>query len=166
MKLKKILIISSGVLLLLITGALIGVGIYYSDVLISPPRHDLLDIPQDWEVSNKTLHDYNLEHEDVSFVTKDNLTLKGWYVPGDVDNKKAILLVHGYGGNRVVVLKYVPFLHEAGYNVLLFDLRAHGISDGYHCSMGYYEKEDIHTAVKYLREVKDMEKIGVLYRCA
>lgn len=76
----------------------------------------------------------NFECQDIVFRTKDQIMLKGWYLPAKVDARKAMLLVHGYGVNRWKVFEQVPFLHQAGYNLLLFDLRAHGESEGKYCS--------------------------------
>ncbi|MCD4780651.1 MAG: alpha/beta hydrolase [Candidatus Omnitrophica bacterium] len=156
---KKLLI--PGVLFICAASLFIS-GIHYSNIIIFPERHNLSDIPQDWEISNNKPEDYNLEYENVSFFTTDNIILRGWYIPGGKDNHSAVLLAHGYGTNRVKVLKYAPFLQQAGYNVLLFDFRGHGESEGRYCSIGYHERNDIHAAVKYLKAVKKMDKIGVL----
>ena len=49
-------------------------------------------------------------------------------------------------------------------NVILFDLRGHGESDGDRFSLGYFEKRDVLGAIRYLRDGKKQsgDKIGVL----
>ncbi len=80
----------------------------------------------------------------------DGLHLRGWVVPS-TDNR-AIVLVHGIhshawnGHAREVVRAYV----EAGFHVLLFDLRAHGASDGTHVGLGLVERGDVRAAVNVL----------------
>ncbi|GAF85482.1 unnamed protein product, partial [marine sediment metagenome] len=74
---KRVLIVSLGVLVLAAAVCLAGLGIYYSNMIVFPSRHTLSDIPQDWGVNERTLEEYGLEYEDVSFRTKDNIVLKG-----------------------------------------------------------------------------------------
>jgi dipeptidyl aminopeptidase/acylaminoacyl peptidase len=58
-------------------------------------------------------------------------------------------------------VKYAPAFHERGYNVLMFDFRGHGQSEGQHVSMGYYERQDLLGAVDYLRS-RGIDRVGVL----
>lgn len=106
--------------------------------------------------------DYDLEFEDVSFETADGLTLQGWYVPSE--NGAAVLLLHGIGSTRVMMLGIGDALAQAGYGVLLFDLRSHGTSEGDVLPFGGSEAEDVHAAVAYLqaRSEVDPDRIGAL----
>jgi dipeptidyl aminopeptidase/acylaminoacyl peptidase len=45
----------------------------------------------------------------------------------------------------------LPFLHRAGFAIVSFDFRGMGESGGRFCSFGQCEKEDVRTAVRYLR---------------
>jgi len=99
----------------------------------------------------------NLAHEDVQFKTSDNLTIKGWFFPAN--SNKSIILLHGWKANRFEPLPRVKFLHDAGYNVLVYDARACGESEGDLISLGYYEAEDLIAAVKFLKE-KGMKRIA------
>ena len=110
----------------------------------------------------KTPADYGLVYEDVSLKTADGLTLQGWYLPGE--NGAAIILMHGLGGNRISLLGVAESLVEAGYSALIFDLRAHGESEGEFVPYGGPEAEDVKTAVSYLqtRPEVDPERIGSL----
>ena len=82
------------------------------------------------------------------------VTLRGWFVaaPG---SDKSVILSHGYAGNRlekdVPALELTRSLVKAGYNVLLFDFRNSGLSDGTLTSVGYFEVNDLLGAVRYLR---------------
>ncbi|KCV72729.1 hypothetical protein H696_00307 [Fonticula alba] len=60
-------------------------------------------------------------------------TLRGWLIKGRQGvwpDQRGVVCVHGGGRDRREFHRMLPFLHEAGYSVLLFDLREHGISDG------------------------------------
>jgi pimeloyl-ACP methyl ester carboxylesterase len=88
---------------------------------------------------------WGMPYSDVSFRTTDGLTLRGWWVPGA--EHKTIVMVHGLGSNRDEPLSRSLYLHQAGYNLLVFDLRGHGESDGSGTTMGYLEPADVRAAV-------------------
>jgi len=102
-----------------------------------------------------------MNYSEITFKNND-IKLKGWFIPGN--SNSTIIIAHGYGGNKAGCLDYAEFLHKAGYNLLLFDFRAHGESGGNWTSNGYYESDDIIAAVNYLKENFSTyaEKIGVL----
>lgn len=131
----------------------------YSNLILYPKKPDLNNVPAHWKVKAKNPKDYGLEYETVFFVTGDGITLRGWFIPGKLN--KAVILVHGFEANRVKMLKYSSFLNEAGYNILLFDLRYFGESQGKFCSMGYYEKNDIKAAVSFLKN-RGLNEIGIV----
>ncbi len=110
----------------------------------------------------ETPADYDLDFEEVSLKTADGLTLTGWYVPSK--NGAALLLLHGIGSTRVMMLDLGDGLAQAGYGVLLLDLRGHGTSEGDVVPFGGPEAEDVHAAVAYLqtRPEVDPNKIGAL----
>jgi pimeloyl-ACP methyl ester carboxylesterase len=70
-------------------------------------------------------------------------------------------MMHGYGGSMDPDVQYVPALHAAGFNVLMFDFRAHGRSDGEVCTVGYLERQDALAAVDFVRG-KGVVRIGFL----
>jgi uncharacterized protein len=92
-------------------------------------------------------------YDDVTFRTNDGLNLRGWYFPTGGD--RAAIVVHGKDSNRVAgenrtAEKLADFLVADGYNVLLFDLRGHGDSDGDRFSLGYLERRDVAAAIEYV----------------
>lgn len=107
---------------------------------------------------------YGLAFTEVWFKTSDGLRLHGWFIPAkgvapqsaeDADwgplGKGTVIFCHGRFGSKDPDLKYVPWFHEAGYNVFMFDFRGHGRSDGQYCSYGYYEVEDMRAAIALLK---------------
>jgi fermentation-respiration switch protein FrsA (DUF1100 family) len=93
--------------------------------------------------------DYGLPFEEISFQTADGLTLRGWLVPGS-DPERVVVILHGHGGSIDYDVQYIPYLHAAGYNVLQFDFRGHGRSQGNVVTLGYLERMDVQAAVKFL----------------
>ena len=92
-------------------------------------------------------------HEDVTFRATDGLLLKGWWFTTTRPTDKAVVFVHGRGQNRIASSfhpdKIAPNFLARGWNVLLFDLRGHGESDGERYSLGQYEPRDIKAAVDF-----------------
>lgn len=102
--------------------------------------------------------------DEVSFTAADGTRLAGWWVPGrqraavgDSPHNATALVVHGLGGGKADVLPIVEPLHAAGYDVLVFDLRAHGESGGQLTSFGINETLDVEAAVDWVRRMQGDE---------
>ncbi len=104
--------------------------------------------------------EYGLEFEGIELKTSDKLTLKGVWIPAP-ETDKAIVILHGHGGSYDFDLYRAPTLHEAGFNVLLFDFRAHGRSEGKRMTFGYEERRDVQAAIEFLHN-RGMLHIGLL----
>ena len=93
-----------------------------------------------------------MKYEDVAFTSRDgDVTLKGWYFTGGDDS--VIVMVNGGFRNRVDdnsdTLGLTGALVEKGHNVLLFDLRGRGESEGVARALSNID-EDIGGAFDYL----------------
>ena len=64
---------------------------------------------------------------------------------------RTVIVLHGVKGNRTSVVRYAITLCNANFNVLLFDWRAHGESDGKYVTYGYYERQDVEAAMDFLK---------------
>ena len=61
-------------------------------------------------------------------------------------------MVHGLNRSRIEMVRRAPFVHQAGWNAFLVDLRHHGASGGETTTFGVKEKEDVEAAVRLARE--------------
>ncbi|MFI5347042.1 MAG: alpha/beta hydrolase [Elusimicrobiota bacterium] len=107
---------------------------------------------------------FGLRYEKISFKTKDGLTLRGWLIPSPTGDKRTIIMCHGWGDNKGELLKQTYFLNEtAGFNLLYFDFRSHGESEGEITTIGCLETVDFDAAVAWLNaERPDLaERSGV-----
>lgn len=102
----------------------------------------------------------HFSYDTVRLVTKDKLSIEGWYIPVD-SSKGTVILVHALGGNKSMLLKQAYEFMYLGFSVMLIDLRAHGNSNGNVTSLGFYESEDVKLAYDYV--VKKGEKNIILY---
>lgn len=57
---------------------------------------------------------------------------------------------HGLGADKYIMHKLAPMYLNMGFNVLLFDSRAHGESGGESYSYGFYEKYDLDQVLTYV----------------
>jgi alpha-beta hydrolase superfamily lysophospholipase len=94
---------------------------------------------------------FQLASEDVAFRSGDGVPLSGWWVPA-ADARGTVVLVHGLNRSRIEMVRRAPFVHAAGWNALLIDLRHHGASGGETTTFGVREKEDVKAAVRLARE--------------
>lgn len=104
--------------------------------------------------------EYGLEFEEVDFKASDGLSLRGWWLPVS-GSERAVVILHGHGGSMDWDIHRAPSLHAAGFNVFLFDFRAHGRSDGRLATFGYLERLDVQGAVEVLKR-RGMKRIGLL----
>nr|MDQ2998409.1 alpha/beta fold hydrolase [Chloroflexota bacterium] len=117
-----------------------------------------------------------LDAEEVVFPSDDGVTLRGWFIHRAEDDgtpAPAIIFVHGWPWNRLGNLagqsllpdRNVDFLEparalaQAGFHVLLFDLRNHGQSDAaWPVTFGVHEARDFVGAVALLRKRPDVDR--------
>lgn len=98
---------------------------------------------------NETPSDFGLPCEDVTFTSRDNVKLVGWFIPHP-NSKATIIIAHGYTSSKEPMLPIAKFLWEVGYSSLVFDFRGHGRSGAAAVTISYMERLDIHAAVDYL----------------
>jgi alpha-beta hydrolase superfamily lysophospholipase len=134
-------------------GTALSVGFYGANELIRRRTPDVCTDPAD----------YGLVYENVEFMSRDGIRLRGWFIPADSTGtaQGTVIFCHGHAGSMDPDIQYAPWFHQAGYNVLMFDFRGHGRSDGQRVSMGILEQLDLLGAVDYLRG-RGIERVGVL----
>ncbi len=112
-----------------------------------------------WKVVASPL-EYGLTFEEITFKTSDHLLLHGWWIPSDYSDR-TIIFLHGYSGSMDPDLKYAPSFHQAGFNILMFDFRAHGRSEGKVTTLGALETRDVAAAIEYVR-TRGSDQVGLL----
>lgn len=89
----------------------------------------------------KTPSDYGMQYSDVDIVTADNIRLSAWRIPATTPSNKTMIVNHpltttrygsveGLDGVSAEFLPMVKHLHDAGYNIVMYDHRGQGDSDG------------------------------------
>ena len=132
-----------------------------------------------------------LDYEDVTFPALDGVPLEGWFIPAAGSNRIIIAnhpmtfsrsgipthlepwhSIWGPSGNgfEVNLIPDYKILHDAGYNILTYDLRNHGLSsaaNGGVVSAGVFESRDVVGSLRYARQREDTRDmtIGLFSRC-
>ena len=104
---------------------------------------------------------------DLTLTTIDGLELSAWYVPAieassPPSQTATIILAHGLLERKGSMKHLVPWLHEAGYNVMLLDFRGHGQSDKQPTTIGREEVMDLQAALDWLEEEGVGDRVGGL----
>jgi fermentation-respiration switch protein FrsA (DUF1100 family) len=107
--------------------------------------------------------------EEVTFPsTADAVRISGWFLRAEQATpetpRPVIVLCHGIWTGRRECLPLALRFQAAGYNVLAFDFRAHGLSDGRFTSVGHHETNDVLGAIAYVKDRPEVDRarIGVL----
>lgn len=118
---------------------------YFIHRMTHPPRTELYGSPRDFQLILQKPMWF-----DEKWKNSDSTQTVGWLLSRG-KTAPAIILSHGYGSNRSELLTLSFELWKAGYNVLLYDLRGHGESPVKWSGLGTYEKDDLLSAMKFLK---------------
>ncbi len=80
--------------------------------------------------------------------------MRGWLFHAVGPRRGTVIVLHGRNQNRYNVLPVAARFVPRGYDVLAYDLRAHGDSSGKYSTFGYFEKRDLSRAIDYLGSVE------------
>jgi alpha-beta hydrolase superfamily lysophospholipase len=97
---------------------------------------------------------------EVRFATSDQEDLGAWWFDG-APGKPVVVLLHGLGGCRSVLLSRVARLEGGQYPMLALSLRAHGDSSGDVVDAGWSARHDVVAAVEWIEEHRPGARIVV-----
>lgn len=85
---------------------------------------------QPMEQMVRTPADVGIEYRDLQYPVDDGTLLHGWFLPADGKARGTILFLHGNAENISTHLGSVWWLPTEDYNVVLYDYRGYGRSEG------------------------------------
>jgi uncharacterized protein len=144
MKRKKIMIIG----FLIALGSIAAIDGWLPNALVSHYKYPVISNPPIFQ-------QYGVKAENISFKTRDNVDISGWFIPAKTSSKKTLILLHTRGGTRQDLLEFSLPLQKAGFNLALIDLRGHGASGGQYFTFGFHEREDVSGLIDYLEKRGD-----------
>lgn len=82
----------------------------------------------------------------------DGVTLRGWYCKAAGPRRGTLVYLHGIADNRGSSAGIVQRIVPKGLDVIAYDSRRHGLSDGEICTYGFYEKADLRRVIDTLQQ--------------
>jgi uncharacterized protein len=130
-----------------------GVSALVGYKVVKPRRRTMRVVPPN----------YVYKPEKVNFQSTDGLRINGFFYPNP-NTRRAVIVCHGLHSSCADM--HVPAItfQQMNYNVLSFDFRACGESEGWAMSAGFREVRDLLGAIKYLktRPEVDPEKFVIM----
>lgn len=132
----------------------------------------------------KTPADYGMEYRDVDITTADNVRLSAWEIPAATPSGKTVIVNHpllttrygsdeGLDGVEAEFLPMVKHLHDAGYNIVTYDFRGQGDSDGGIGSaaigtetpvgVGVLEWQDVAASLRYVLDSPEFGNDDIVF---
>ena len=156
-------------------------GVYVSQIVKMRVAPERLTNP-------KTPLDYGMAYTDVDIMTADNVRLSAWEIMAATPSDKTLIVNHpltttrygsleGLDGVAVEFLPMIKHLHNAGYNIVMYDHRGQGDSDGgvgktligseAPVGAGETEWQDVAASLRYVKAHPTFgdDQIGFLSQC-
>lgn len=107
-------------------------------------------------------NDMNPSHEKLNYLAycfhgNQHSLLSSWWIPANEPCNTTVLLMHGWGANKSLMLPLAKPFHSAGYNVLIMDAHNHGDSQNRGVSTMPKFAEDIQSGADWLAQHKPNE---------
>jgi len=80
----------------------------------------------------------------------DGVRLTGWWCDASAPRLATLVYLHGVADNRSSSTGIVERFIGRGFDVVAYDSRAHGESEGDACTYGFFEKHDLHRVLDAL----------------
>ena len=132
--------------------ALVGYGIVswvFSDKLIAQQFTALGDVDP---------AEFGLPRPEATTIRGDGVDLAAWYFANPRDEGCAVVMLHGFSGNKAEILAASPIFWRRGCDVLVYDARGHGESSRALLSYGVHEREDLLRVVEWLAAKTDLPR--------
>lgn len=95
---------------------------------------------------------YGMSFTQIKLTASDGIKLDGWFIPSQrIQSESTVIIAPDYGMTKAYFLSYAMIISGNGHNVLLFDHRGQGNSEGHTHSFGQLESNDVSGAVNYLK---------------
>ena len=150
------------IIAVLILALLMGLGFFLAKIPMTG-RRQTLEEARAWQEEHYDLSWYDpLEKTDYTVKSRDGYILHAQFLKSPGDTDRYILISHGYTDNRFGALKYAYMYLELGFNVIVYDLRGHGLNEPAICTYSIRESQDLLAMIQDSRErFRNMAILGI-----
>ncbi len=153
-----------GVFLVLFIVAYALVGTYFYKYALDATFAAVANSPSDMMVDMPTPATKDEWFEQIpksvqEITSDDGYILKAYQILANNSEHKWIITIHGYRGQATDMSYYAYYFNNAGFNVLMPDLKGHGQSEGKYIGMGYSDRFDILKWINLIIEADPEAKI-------
>ena len=93
-----------------------------------------------------------LEKKDYTVTSYDGYVLHAQFLKNPRDTDRFVIISHGNTGNRFGSIKYASLYLEMGFNIIVYDLRGHGLDEPTFCTYTVRERKDLLAMIRDSRE--------------
>ena len=145
------------ILILAVIAAVVG---YITAGYVMGIRRQTLEEARAWQESQYDLSWYDAaDKSDYKITSYDGYELNVQFIPSDEPSDRYVIISHGYSDNRFGALKYGFIYKDMGFNLIVYDLRGHGLNEPTYCTYSVRESKDLLELIKDTRERYDNVKV-------
>lgn len=124
---------------------------HFSSVVIKPKTYSFQETYDKEVGAGKIVPELfdKLPKQEVTIQSPYGYKLFGYYFPVE-DSKRAIIFCHGITWSLYGSVKYMEMFRKRGFNILIYDHRNHGRSEGSDTTFGFYEKYDLKACTDWV----------------
>lgn len=157
MKLFNILLIVLVIIMILIIIYFI-IGNYFFNISLNSNTSKTFVLGENKEKNEEELKRIEDNQKWLSKHSKDvyiysdleNLKLHAYEIKNEKETNKWSIVIHGYMGEGKLMTTYAKEFYVRGYNILIIDLRSHGLSEGKYIGMGWPDRIDVISWSNYI----------------
>ena len=167
MSFQFFLILSIIVIILIVIIALYFIGNYFYNLALNPntPKDMIFGEPDNNTNEDSNMNSWLLNHSkytDEYINSFDTLKLHSYKILNETPSDKWAIIVHGYTCEGLQMSSYAENFYNAGFNIIVPDLRSHGLSEGNYIGMGWNDRLDILSWISYIIKENNNSKIVLL----
>ena len=152
-----------GIALLILLVFMIGISTYLVIYAMKNMHHHSLEDSRAWQEHHYDLSWYDsMEKTDYTVACGDGYILHAQFLPNPVPTDRYVLITHGFTDNHYGSLKYARIYLDNGFNVIIYDLRGHGMNSKTITTFTILEREDLYAMIlDSRRRYPDMKVLGL-----
>lgn len=152
-----------GIALLILLVFMIGISTYLVIYAMKNMHHHSLEDSRAWQEHHYDLSWYDsMEKTDYTVTCGDGYILHAQFLPNPVPTDRYVLITHGFTDNHYGSLKYARIYLDNGFNVIIYDLRGHGMNSKTITTFTILEREDLYAMIlDSRRRYPDMKVLGL-----